>query len=46
MASFDLSNLRGLFGKPQILLWILMREKREKFGVPSCEIINFEYWRC
>ena len=20
-------------------------EKREEFGVPSCEIINFEYWR-
>ena len=21
-------------------------EKREEFGVPLCEIINFEHWRC
>jgi hypothetical protein len=20
--------------------------KREEFGVPLCEIINFEHWRC
>ena len=20
-------------------------EKREEFGIPLCEIINFEYWR-
>ena len=44
MASFDLSNLRGQMETSNFIV-DFDAEKREEFGVPLSESINFDYLR-